>query len=157
FGYDGAGRLTSITDGDGNVTAIVRDANGNPTALVAPFGQRTSFTVDAHGYLASITDPAGGRNQYSYSPDGLLATFTDPGNNVHHFSYDAVGRLHVDQDPAGGSTTLDRTATPNGFEVTMTQTETAAQNLVSTYLVETLPDGDMHLVNTGPDGLRSDM
>jgi RHS repeat-associated protein len=157
FGYDSAGRLTSISDGDNNVTHIERDANGIPTAIVAPFGQRTTLTVDPHGYLASITDPAGGMNQYSYSADGLMATFTDPVNNVHHFSYDPLGRLHVDQDPAGGSTTLDLTGTANGLQVTLTRAETATQNLVSTYLVETLPTEDMHFVNTGPDGLHTDM
>src|SRR5262249_9219879 len=30
--YDAAGRLTQITDGDGNVTTIEHDGNGNPTA-----------------------------------------------------------------------------------------------------------------------------
>src|SRR5262249_2558106 len=109
FGYDSSGRLSSVTDADGNVTRIERNANGDPTAIVAPFGQRTTLTLDANGYLAGITDPAGGRNGYTYSPDGLMQTFTDPRNNVHRFSYDALGRLHLDQDPAGGSTTLDRT------------------------------------------------
>jgi RHS repeat-associated protein len=156
FGYDAAGRLISITDGDNNVTAIKRDSNGDPTAIVAPFGQVTKLSVDTHGYLASITDPAGGVDQYTYSPDGLMATFTDPRTNVHHFSYDTLGRLHVDQDPAGGSTTLDRTETKTGFQVTMTKAITATQNLVSTYLVETLPTGDEHRVNTGTDGLKTD-
>jgi RHS repeat-associated protein len=156
FGYDGAGRLTSITDGDNNLTRIDRDANGNPTAIVAPFGQRTLLTVDPNGYLASITDSAGGMNQYSYSVGGLMTTFTDPVNHVHHFSYDAVGRLHVDQDPAGGSTTLDRTETANGFQITVTKAMTATQNLVSTYLLEELPNGNEHRVNTGPDGLHTD-
>jgi RHS repeat-associated protein len=156
FGYDSAGRLISITDGDNNVTTIKRDSNGDPTAIVAPFGQVTKLSVDTHGYLASITDPAGGVDQYTYSPDGLMATFTDPRTNVHHFSYDTLGRLHVDQDPAGGSTTLDRTETKTGFQITMTKAMTATQNLVSTYLVETLPTGDEHRVNTGTDGLKTD-
>src|SRR5262249_9816614 len=38
FGYDAVGRPISITDGDGNVTTIERNANGDPTAIVAPFG-----------------------------------------------------------------------------------------------------------------------
>ena len=29
FGYDSAGRLASITDGDGNMTTIERNSNGN--------------------------------------------------------------------------------------------------------------------------------
>ena len=69
FGYDSAGRITSITDGDGNVTTVERNSNGDRTAIVAPFGQRTTPSLDSNGYLASITDPAGDANQYSYSPD----------------------------------------------------------------------------------------
>jgi RHS repeat-associated protein len=146
FGYDSAGRLISITDADNNVTTIERNSNGDPMAIVAPFGQRTTLTLDANGYLASITDPAGGQDSYAYSPDGLMQSFTDPVNNVHHFAYDSLGRLHLDQDPAGGSTTLDRTETPNGFQVTMTRAMTATQNIVSTYLVEHLPSGNEHRV-----------
>jgi RHS repeat-associated protein len=146
FGYDSAGRLISITDADNNVTTIERNANGDPMAIVAPFGQRTTLTLDANGYLASITDPAGGQDSYAYSPDGLMQSFTDPVNNVHHFAYDSLGRLHLDQDPAGGSTSLDRTETPNGFEVTVTKAMTATQSIVSTYLVEHLPSGNEHRV-----------
>ena len=59
FGYDSAGRLIKITDADNNGTTIERDGNGNPTAIVAPFGQRTTLTVDGNGWLASATNPAG--------------------------------------------------------------------------------------------------
>ena len=30
FGYNAHGRLIKVTDGDGNVTTIERDGNGNP-------------------------------------------------------------------------------------------------------------------------------
>src|SRR5262249_38724595 len=51
FGYDGSGRLTTVTDASGNVTTIHRDASGDPTSIVAPFGQTTTLTLDAHGFL----------------------------------------------------------------------------------------------------------
>ncbi|MFN2298493.1 MAG: hypothetical protein ACK2UB_06580, partial [Anaerolineales bacterium] len=41
FSYNSAGLLTSITDGDGNVTRIERNGSGSPSAIVAPGGQRT--------------------------------------------------------------------------------------------------------------------
>ena len=50
-----------MTDRDGNVTTVERDALGQPTAIVAPFGQRTALTLDGNGYLASITNPANDR------------------------------------------------------------------------------------------------
>src|SRR2546422_5776349 len=59
FAYDGAGRLLSITDRNGNVTTIDHDGSGNPTAIVGAFGQRTLLAVNADGYLNRITSPAG--------------------------------------------------------------------------------------------------
>src|SRR5262249_35103124 len=47
--YDSAGLLASVTDGDGNVTTIERDARGNATALITPFGQRTALLLDGNG------------------------------------------------------------------------------------------------------------
>ncbi|MEA2343434.1 MAG: hypothetical protein QOF63_1603, partial [Thermoanaerobaculia bacterium] len=43
FGYDEKDRLISITDVNGNVTTVERDAGGRPTAIVASGGQRTTL------------------------------------------------------------------------------------------------------------------
>lgn len=39
FAYDAAGRLTSVTDVDGNITTIEHDASGNPMAIVSPLAK----------------------------------------------------------------------------------------------------------------------
>lgn len=153
FGYDSAGRLSSVADAYNNVTAILHDASGTPSAIVAPGGQRTSLTVDSNGYLASVADPAGNAYHLGYDANGLLQTFTDPNNNVHRMTYDPQGRLIKDQDPAGGFTALSRTDTPNGYTVTLT----TSLNRGSSYLVERLPEGETHVVNTAPDGTKTDM
>ena len=59
FAYDDAGRLTSVTDGDGNRTDIVRDGTGAATAIVAPGDVRTELANRADGFLGSIANPAG--------------------------------------------------------------------------------------------------
>ena len=101
FGYDSAGRLISVTDvGSGNITTIQHDALGNPTAIIAPGGQRTTLTVDANGYLASVTDPLGHTTQMTTTADGLLTSFTMPNGALHQFSYDAQGLLT--QGPGSG-------------------------------------------------------
>jgi RHS repeat-associated protein len=152
FDYNSAGHLTSVTDVDNNITHIERNSDGDPMAIVAPFGQRTTLGLDANGYVSSIANPANEANNYTYTPDGLMTTFTDPRNGVHRFSYDALARLARDEDPAGGFKTFSRTETEQGFQVTVT----TAENRVSTYLVELLPTGSGHRVNTGPDGLSTD-
>ncbi|MBL8247056.1 MAG: hypothetical protein JNK95_01665, partial [Candidatus Competibacter sp.] len=109
FAYDSAGRLTTVTDGDGNILRIERDPSGHPTALVAPFGQRTLLSVDDNGYLARVANPAGEAYAMAYTPDGLLTAFTDPKGQAAHFTYNALGRLQRDANAAGGSQTLSRT------------------------------------------------
>src|SRR5262249_51661502 len=75
FGYDNNHLLASVTDLDGLVTRIERDALGRPMAILAPFGQRTSLALDQYGYLASATLPAGGLYQMTYyDENGLLAS-----------------------------------------------------------------------------------
>ena len=60
FGYDAAGRLTSVTDGDGNVTTIERTRRRCPRPSSRPFGQRTALAVERRRLAsgASPTRPA---------------------------------------------------------------------------------------------------
>ncbi len=162
FGYDNAGRLTSVTDGDGNVTTIERDAAGNPTAIVSPYGQRTTLAVNADGYLASVTDPANETTTLGYAAGGLLTRFTDPLGQSSVMSYGADGRLFFDQDAANGSTTLTRQELGGGsYKVTTTDAVGGTRQ----YLVEKLPDGSVRrtaidgrgfatVTLIGPDGSR---
>ena len=152
FIYDSLGRLTQVTDGDGNVTTIQRDGAGQPTAIVAPFGQQTTLTLDSNGFLASVTDPAGATTQLTSSSDGLLATLTDPKGNLHQFTYDSLGRLLKDQDPAGGFLALTRTEDP--FARTYSVALTSALGRTSTFQVQQLSTGDERRVNTDPAGLQ---
>jgi hypothetical protein len=39
FAYTAEGTLAAITDAGGNVTRVLRDAGGQPTAIEAPFGR----------------------------------------------------------------------------------------------------------------------
>jgi RHS repeat-associated protein len=118
FGYDGTGRLATISDRAGLMTTIER-AGDKPVAIVSPYGVRTSLATDANGYLSAITNPANESRSYTYDALGLMGTYTDPRKNVHTFSYDAVGRLFRDENPAGGSKTLTRTVRPDGFSVSI--------------------------------------
>jgi RHS repeat-associated protein len=148
FTYDSGGRLTGVTDGDGKIATIERDASGNPAAIVAPGGQRTTLAVNGSGYLSRIANPAGEAKQFSYATDGLLTSETDAKGNLHRFTYDALGRLIRDEDPAGGVKTLSRIETATGHEVTLT----TALGRVSTYSVESLPTGEIRRVNSDRAG-----
>ena len=137
FCYNNSGSLDSVKDADGNVTVIERDVNGNPTAIVGPYGQRTTLTLNNDGYLSSITNPESETIGLTYSNDGLLAAFTDPKNNTSTFLYDTLGRLIRDTDARGGYTALGRYEIPNGYEVR----DTSAEGVVKIYRVQTFADG----------------
>ncbi|MFN8495852.1 MAG: RHS repeat-associated core domain-containing protein [Caldilineaceae bacterium] len=151
FDYDSAGRLDTITDGDGNVTRIERDADGSPTAIVAPFGQRTTLGLNAAGYLATIANPANEAYQFSYTTAGLLTATTDPRGSSFRYTYDDSGLLIKAEDPVGGYKTLARTRFENGYRVTLT----TALGRVTSYSVENLSTGQTRRVNTFPDGLSN--
>ncbi len=146
FAYDTAGRIESLTDGDGNLTRFLRDATGEPTEIVAPFGQQTSLGVTTAGYLSSIRNPAGETTFLSYGSGGLLATMKNPLGHEWRFEYDASGRLTRDSDPAGGSVTLSRSDSTRSFGVT----KTSALGRTTRYGVQRDRVGAVNMGNTFP-------
>jgi|CXWL01.1.fsa_nt_gi RHS repeat-associated protein len=151
FTYDTQGRLNQITDGDGLITKIERDAFGNPSAIVAPFGQRTTFVLDSNSYLAKITNPAGESHDMVYTADGLLTSFKDPRGNASTFTYDALGKLFTDTDANTGGSTLTRTELTDGHTVAVT----SALNRVTSHTVHNLTTGDRERKHTQPDNTVS--
>jgi RHS repeat-associated protein len=146
--YDTAGRLISVTDGDGNLTRIERDTDGRPTAIVAPGGQRTTLQLDDNGYLSAVTAPGGITTGVSTGPTGLLNSMTEPGGAVHSFEYDFKGWLIKDTSPDGLSTTLSRTPTSTGHIVTVT----SSSGRTTTLTVERQPGGLESRTTTAPTG-----
>jgi YD repeat-containing protein len=151
FGYDSAGLLTSITDRVGRVTTVERDASGNATAVVSPFGVRTRLAVDAAGMLSSITDPNGSVTRTTMTPSGLLTNMVDDRNGNHSFALDASGRLQSDQDAEGAVQHMTVTAT----DTSRTATLSTGANRQRSSTVASLPSGGVQLTATGPDGLST--
>ena len=141
FAYDAAGRLTSITDGDGNVTTIERDGEGRPTAIVGPYGQVTALEVDGDGFLSRVTNPAGEAIELSHDAGGLLTRVIRPGGRTSSYHYDALGRLTAATDPTGATKTLARDGTDQDLTVTLT----SPLGRTSTYRSERTGNGDMQL------------
>jgi RHS repeat-associated protein len=151
FTYDTQGRLSQITDGDGLVTQIERDALENPTAIVAPFGQRTMLALDSNGYLAKATNPANESHEMAYTADGLLTSFKDPNGHASTFTYDTLGRLLTDMNAGGGGLSLSRTELADGHIATVT----SVLNRITTHTVHNLSTGDRERKHTQPDNTIS--
>ncbi len=151
FGYDGAGRLITVTDGDNNVTTIQRNGSGAPTGILSPYNQLTTFTLDANGFFATVTNPNNEQYQFTYTSGGLLTLKRDPRNSQTAFTYDAQGRLTRDDDAATGFQTLARTALGEDFTVTHNTT----LNHTTTFQTQRLANGDRRTTTTLPSGLQS--
>ena len=153
FNYNEDGLLIEVVDGYGTITTIVRNMDGNATAIIAPGSQHTSLTVNAEGYLSSVTNPAGESTTLTYGFKGLLTSFSRPEGNTSLFTYDSTGRLILDKDPAGGFMAFARSVDTTGYSVTMTE----ALGRVTTYRVETLPTGEAFSSVTSPNGASSEV
>ncbi len=134
FTYTPDGWLSSVFDADDRETHVERDAQGRPTAIVAPGGQRTELTLDNDGYLATIANPAGESHALAYGAGGLLTSFTRPSGDASTYAYDDNGRLLQADDAAGGSQVFTRTRDPNTGVITVTRT--TALGSVTTYVTE---------------------
>jgi RHS repeat-associated protein len=152
FAYDADGRLATLTDGDGNVVTVERDALGRPTALAAPDGQRTVLTLDPNGYLATAANPAGDTYRMSYTGGGLLSTFEDPNGHASAFVYDPDGRLIEDRNALNDSQTLARTPLTNrGYEVALG----TAEGRTTRHRVEPQANGDRWRTAVDPAGFAT--
>ena len=148
FSYDDANRLVGVTDAYGNQTHIERAADGSPTAIVAPGGQRTTLALDSNGYLASLTNPAGDVTLLSHAADGLLSSLSEPEGGLYQFTYDATGRLTRDEGPDGMFKELVRQEITN----TLTVSVTTALSRTTVYVREHLPNGDTQRTVRQPSG-----
>ncbi len=164
--YDSAGRLISITDGDGNTTSITNsaaaetfaspngilttidsfDANGNPISQQQVAGtevRTTTATYDSSGNVASETDPDGYTTSATYDNLGDITSYTDPLGHTTTLTYDALGEPTSSTDPLGNT----NTATYDSFGDLLTAKQPSGATSSYTYD----PDGDL-LTLTNPLG-----
>ncbi len=77
FGYDGMGRLLSVTNGMGSGTAT----------------NWATYAYDEAGNLTNQVDALSHTNKYEFDSMGRRTKHTLPGSQVETFGYDAVGNL----------------------------------------------------------------
>jgi len=111
FGYDAAGRLTSVTDPLGTETTMTYDTAGNMTSITDALGRTVRFTYDAAGRVLTATDPAGEMASFGYDANGNRTSATDQLGKTTHFTYDVMSKLSSVTDPL--SNTWTYTYDPN--------------------------------------------
>ncbi|MFN8233202.1 MAG: RHS repeat-associated core domain-containing protein [Actinomycetota bacterium] len=87
YAFTFAGRLSSITDLNGNAITLSYDGSGLLTTIEAP-GDRTLSLTYSSGRLVSVTDPLDAVYAYGYDASGDLVSVTDPEDGVRSYTYD---------------------------------------------------------------------
>ncbi|MBK8939706.1 MAG: hypothetical protein IPM79_19315 [Polyangiaceae bacterium] len=147
--HDDEGRLLSLTDRDGLVTSIERDAAGTPLEIVGPYGHRTNLGLDDNGTLNRIEDPEGGAWIADYDDLGLMLSWTNRNGHQKTLTWDSGGLLQSITDAAFATTTLTPTTTPAGRAVTLE----SALGRTRTYALEQAAGPTEVRANTGRNGL----
>jgi len=129
FAYNDDDQLVRVTDIDGDITQINRNASGSSIDIIAQDGQVTHLEVDNRNFVGTVTNPLGHKYLFKYKDNGLLEEFTDRASNTWQYRYNRFGGLIEDIAPNGGGWKLDRTELDGGSEVEMT----SGENRVTTF------------------------
>ena len=129
-----AGDLHTITDPQGHVTTIASyDGAGRITRITDANGINTDLTYTPRGWLASRS-VGGALTAFTYMPYGTVQTVTDPDGVVTTYGYDAAHRLVKVTDAQGNSVqyTLDAAGNKTAEQV-YDATGTLHKNLSRTF------------------------
>ncbi|HEY0197053.1 MAG TPA: RHS repeat-associated core domain-containing protein [Rhodanobacter sp.] len=88
--YDGAGRITGITDPNGVATNLTYTPRGWLASRIVG-GATTTIIYTPYGAVASVTDPDNVTMTYGYDAAHRLTDITDAQGNVIHYTLDAAG------------------------------------------------------------------
>ncbi|TMA82906.1 MAG: RHS repeat protein, partial [Deltaproteobacteria bacterium] len=92
YGYDGSGRLITVTDPVGLVTTLVY-ANDRLQKITDPAGRPTQFQHDSSGNLTRVTNPNGTFVRYNYDSAGRMIETIDERGNSTTYGHDFAGRF----------------------------------------------------------------
>ena len=129
-----AGDLHTITDPQGHITTIASyDGAGRITRITDANGINTDLTYTPRGWLASRS-VGGAVTAFTYMPYGAVQTVTDPDGVVTTYGYDAAHRLVKITDAQGNSVqyTLDAAGNKTAEQV-YDATGTLHKNLSRTF------------------------
>ncbi|MGD8813064.1 MAG: Ig-like domain-containing protein, partial [Anaerolineales bacterium] len=103
FERDAQGRITRITDPEGNDYLYSFDAAGDLTAVhLAGLADPIRYSYDANHYFINAVDPRGNTAAVTtYYPDGRLQSLTDALGNTTSYAYDLVAHTTQVTNPDG--------------------------------------------------------
>lgn len=149
FTWDAAGRLASIADRNGDVTTVLREADGRFAGFRAQDGQETRATLDEAGRVTQLSDARQRTVRMTWNADGRPASWTDENGGETKFLYGVDGKLSGEVNALGGTKSVSREETRDGYIVTYSTPEGR------TTRYQTQESGQFRLyTNTFPDGTQ---
>jgi len=136
--YDAFGRVTSVTDANGNVSHREYDRAGNTVAVVDPLGNVTQTSYDGFSRALSVTSPRGTTTHYAYDDASRSVTVTTPEGVQLVTSHDRNGRTVAVSDGNGNSTTYTYDADGNLRSTTTPLSQVTSQFDSDDRLIETV-------------------
>lgn len=100
YGYDGNGRLITITDPVGLVTTLTY-INNRLQKITDPAARETHFQHDSAGNLTRITNSDGTFVRYAYDSTGRMIETVDERGNSTTYTYNFAGRFAQSNRPGG--------------------------------------------------------
>jgi RHS repeat-associated protein len=97
--------ITQVSNGAGATVGYGYDPAGRLTTLSYPGNRPVSYTYDPAGQLTGLTDWANHTISFGYTTDGRLSTTTDPNGVTSTTTYDPAGQP-TQIDLTAGSTSL---------------------------------------------------
>ena len=90
YAYDALGRQISQTDGRGNTSHLVYDAQGRVAKTIDALGHETTYAYDALGRQITVTDPLGHSVTTTYDAEGRVTSQRGATYPVD-YAYDVYG------------------------------------------------------------------
>ncbi len=168
YSYDGAGRMTTVTDARGKVATTSYDSAGRVDVVTSPEGRWVDYSYDLAGQLTGVTRPSGLSSpstvtaSRSYDAVGRLTADADFGASTGRlYEYDLAGRLTKAKDALGRETTYgydergNRATRTSLDDLGNSQTESWAWDLADNVVAHTMPPpligGSAQTTNYGYD------
>ena len=87
--FDTAGRVTSVTDPNGNLLVYIYDGSGRLTRIQGPGGRAIDLGYNDRGRISQASGPGGRLVTYSYDGNDNLHTVTDTAGQTQTYTYDS--------------------------------------------------------------------
>jgi RHS repeat-associated protein len=129
IGYDGSGRVSSVTNPIGTTTYGYADAAGVRTTTVTdPGGHATVYTFDiASNRRLSMTNPLSKTMSWQYDASGRVTRATAPEGNYTQYTYDARGNVSETRNVAKSGSGLSDIVTTANYDATCSNAATCNQ------------------------------